>query len=533
MPISMRIYCCYCVRDRTRIPHRLKRITTTINTSKGVREETPMFCSGFCARKRKERKKNSNLFEPSEITSLASCNESSAASEPTQPPVLGDITVKNLFLRATYRMVSRLQCPLLEACWRQDWYTAHARLSKRPNEAFSMSITTGRTALHFATIPSVASCPIALMHLLVQTNPHATTVRDTFDGSTPLHFLVTNASTRDDPVLVELFVATARRLATSRSNVSCRLDYCRDPPLYLAAQRNACPATLHALIFCSASTRNRDPLAQQQQQRDWISPWTGGERFQQWQQPQQLGHALVKCPTTSHRPQSPLRELWSDPVSSFDFLRVLDQENDIDDSILSRLRELTVIALDNYPSFHLLLRQGAKRHERRHVAEEKEEEYYHDALVSFWLQSLVLLQCKCPSATLVHHCSCLASPIPNLLLASCRLFPNQLAEKDENDCLPLHRALHRCSTTVCRDLCCRDENDDCLKCVQVLVQCHPDSVTAVDPYTGMYPTFAMACRSNGAECVYLLLRLAPQVIQLQQQYLDKCGHVRFGSKTST
>lgn len=109
----------------------------------------------------------------------------------------------------SYRMVaSRSSCPLLEACWNQDWSSVVRRLSSHPHEAFRQTRPNRRTALHLCTMPG-ANCPVFVLERLLQVNPHAILVRDAHQhGGTPLHF-VCGSNHRNDPAIIQRFVDAA------------------------------------------------------------------------------------------------------------------------------------------------------------------------------------------------------------------------------------------------------------------------------------------------------------------------------------
>jgi chorismate mutase len=340
--------------------------------------------------------------------------------------------------------VTRSQCPLLEACWDQDWDAALLQLSLHPEQAFFQNENSRRTALHLATIPSVVASPVLLENLL-ETNSHAVVVQDRHKyGGTPLHFACGNASIRQNPALIRRLVQAAQTHQYTSTPVRI---HCWSP-LYLAARRAAPATTLHILV---------------QSGLEWVAPWTGGETY----------HESIACNAND----SPLEALWKIVAERFHEMKT---------EMVERMREVaqrTIIDTEALVSLQINITTTPE--------------------LEAWMQCLVLL--NSPVHHLVHRVSNLYHPIPSLLELVCHVFPEQaLQPSSTNNRLPLHDGLRH------------DKGGRQEACIRILVTSQSACLLKTDDETSLYPAFLAAALDSSCSLVYEMVRLCPQVVQMQR-----------------
>ncbi len=371
----------------------------------------------------------------------------------------------------TYKVVIRSQSPLLQACWNQDWIAAMQRLERKAQEAFHINQSSGRTALHLATIPGVASPSLELIVKLIEINPHAVLVPDRYEnGSTPIHFICGNKAIRENPALIRFFIETALK-EYARIKDSVRMHSWS--PLYWASTRSAPAETLDILI----QTKPFIP---------WIAPWTGAETIEE-------SHS-IHC----DRSDSPLVALWSKTG------RDIPDLNGIDDRVVFEMREIVQSILGR-PLDGMTLICSTNR----------------SSLLEAWVRIVTLF--RNPSLdikphTLLRRVSTLYVPLPDLVSLMCRLFPEQLLQvaSVSMSCpeIPLHAVL--------RHQWFGEGNADSIpEIIRILVTAQPESLMCIHGSTRLYTVFLAASDNNmiSLEIIFNMMRLSPHALQLQRNVL--------------
>ena len=158
-----------------------------------------------------------------------------------------------------YKTKNRSECPLLSACWDQDWDEVRRRCRTHPREAFCKTPDSGRTALHLACMPGARALE-DVIETLIDCNPHAILMHDRHKRSgTPLHFLCGSIH-RDNPKLMAKAMQAALEMTEQYPSDVPLSQYWS--PFYMACSKSAPPDTL-ATVLQSADT--------------WIAPYTGCE----------------------------------------------------------------------------------------------------------------------------------------------------------------------------------------------------------------------------------------------------------------
>lgn len=391
-----------------------------------------------------------------------------------------DIFVENQKGNPRYEFVVRSQCPLLQACWDQDWDAAIRRLERKPGEAFYRSQHSGRTALHLATIPSVGSPSIELIRKLIEINPHAVLVSDHLhplsvadynkNGNSPIHFICGNKTIRENPSLVRFFIETALKdREKTHAFVSSSVGVNSWSPLYLASSRSAPAETL-------------DILVQSKKFVPWIAPWTGTETIEESQ--------LILCDRT----YSPLLALWEktrQDIPGFPFLNddLVCEMREIAQSMLGRDVDEISVKLICFPtrSSHL------------------------DA----WVRIFTLFRNPCvdyTSHTLLHRVSTLQLPIPELVNLVCRLFPAQMLQEVSVSAtcpeIPLHSVLRHSQSGKAAD--------SIQEIIQILMTAQPESLIRIHESTSLYTVFLAASCNTSLDILFDMTRLSPHALQLQR-----------------
>jgi hypothetical protein len=377
-----------------------------------------------------------------------------------------DIFIDNLNEIPRYRRVIRSQCPLLQACWDQDWDAAIRRLDTAPWEAFYKSRNSGRTPLHLATMPGVASPSTKLLLKLIEINPHAVLVSDSdINGFSPIHFLCSNKSTRESTFLIRIFVETAlREQARTQASVSINSG----SPLYIASIRGA-PADI------------LDILVQTKRSVSWIAPWTGTETIEE---AQDVGY---------HGKDSPLVALWSTCQSRPDFVSM-------DDDLMAEMREIVECVLDRELESSALSRFWSEN---------------RSPVLDSWGRIVTLLRNPCHVATtptLLRRVSTLYAPLPDLVRIVCRLFPDQPMKEVSisSSCpeIPLHAVL--------RNVWSGTAAESIQDVIRTLTTAQSESLTRIHASTNLYAVFLAASSNITLDLLFEMMRLAPNALQLQR-----------------
>lgn len=378
-----------------------------------------------------------------------------------------DIFTENQNGIPRYKSVVRSQCPLLQACWDQDWDAALRRLKAAPWETFYKTQNSGRSALHLSTIPSVASPSIELLNKLIEINPHAVLVLDSHTkGCTPIHFICGNIATRENTSLVRFFVETALK---EHEKALDSVYVHSGSPLYLASKRGAPAETLDVLV----QTKRVVP---------WIAPWTGTETIEESQ--------LIHCDGND----SPLVALWSKTCQD------IPEFPSVNDTLLLEMKEIvhTVLGcdVDSKPKWSVCSSNRS-------------------SVLEAWERIVTLFGNPClvaTSSTMLHRVSNLYSPVPDLVSLVCRLFPEQVLEEVSvsSSCpeIPLHAVLRHTWSGIAADSI-RD-------IIRTLVTAQPESLMRVNGSTSLYTVFLAASRNSSYDILFDMLRLSPHALQLQR-----------------
>jgi hypothetical protein len=378
-----------------------------------------------------------------------------------------DIFIDNLDEVPRYKRVIRSQCPLLQACWDQDWDAAIHRLDAAPWEAFYKSRNSGRTPLHLATIPGVASPSTELLLKLIEINPHAVLVTDSdTNGCTPIHFLCGNKSTRENSSLVRIFVETALR---EQAKTHYSVGVHSGSPLYVASKRGAPADTLDILIQTKSSV-------------PWMAPWTGTETIEEAQH--------LRCDGND----SPLVALWSSGTC-----QNIPELFSLNDDLTSEMREIVDCVLDRELESSALSTWNENR----------------APVLESWVRIVTLFRNPCHVATtptLLRRVSTLYSPLPDLVQVVCRLFPEQILEEVSvsSSCpeIPLHAVL--------RNVWSGAAAESIHDVIRTLMTAQSESLTRIHASTGLYTVFLAASRNTSLDMLFKMMRLAPNALQLQR-----------------
>ena len=443
-----------------------------------------------------------------------------------------------------YKSVPRAACRMLTFAWERRWDELVARCHSKPEEAFTKTEHSGRTALHLATFNE--GCPSHIATALLRANRHAILVED-YHCYTPLHNL---GFFEGGDKVMSLFCDTAIMVEQELQGRGTLPTPSRTSPLYLAAKRDAPTETLRILL----QTRTRSCSLTS---NHWMAPITGGEPY--WD-PQQT---LDKC-------SSPLEILLRGRASCLDGICNDTQQ------------QMAAMALE------FLGGRGSDSHSDMGDKDETDNEQtsipgnQHDqsALV-MWEKCLLFLAENVRTTTtttsisnnshdceddtpqlqlqivpsLLHTVASLKVPVPVLLQVAVQLFPEQVIQCDDTGRCPLYHILkanHPYATQqLLRILLLRPQqpqskraNDEdngndtppltilshplpqiqeCLALaleiglawkdgLEDIVMADSDVLRVQDPATRLVPAFLAAHEKTPLDTIFLLLLAEPQVV---------------------
>lgn len=385
-----------------------------------------------------------------------------------------------------YHLVARSQCPLLEACWNQDWEHARQRLRQHPEEAFYQNVTTRRTALHLAMIPSSTVCPFLVRELL-RVNPHAVIVSDRHRfGGTPLHFACGNVSVRSNPSLMRCLIQAVIQQSHHPPYRQPRIHSWS--PLFLAARRGAPAVVIEQLVQASSRCL-------------WVAPWTGGETY----------HQQIFCCLAN---DSPLEGLWNHVRHHFiiDYnanegntcIATMKQSSSSFELASERVHDQSICGWGIVPTEDEMNMLQQLSDIPVGILVQAMDQHPKDAeFIIAWIQLLVLL--RAPSHQIYKVVSCLYHPIPSLLAFVVRLVPQQALQRNETAAtkitrIPLHDALRH--NTGGRQLAC----------IRIIVNSDPQVLTIMDDETGLYPVLLAATLDYDETLLFEMIRLFPPAV---------------------
>jgi hypothetical protein len=357
-----------------------------------------------------------------------------------------------------------------------------------PEEAFSKTEHSGRTALHLATFNE--GCPMEVAVAMLRANRHAILVEDR-NFYTPLHNL---GLFHGGDELMSLFCDTAIMVEQELQGRGKLPTPSRTSPLYLAAKRDAPISTLRLLM----QTRARS---------QWIAPFTGGEAY--WEQL-----------TGIDKFSSPLEILMRGKSACF---VGLSTETKAQMAAMSRnLGSDDIVPL---PALD-----------------------YHDqnALI-MWEKCLLLMKesvrtTKADAASnatpsLVHTVSSLKVPMPLLLQLAAELFPEQALQRDDTGKYPLTHVLesnHPYATKQLISILLHNSGNklsqppllymqECLRLafetglawqggMQDIVMANSEVLCVPDAQSQLVPAFLAASQNVALDTIFLLLHAEPQVV---------------------
>jgi hypothetical protein len=412
----------------------------------------------------------------------------------------------------TYRKVSRDRCSLLRMAWEKKWMDLECRCLTHPEETFSVTSNSHRTALHLATFN--VPCPLEVAQALLTTNRHMIVVQD-LDWYTPLHN-VCFFQQGDD--LVALFCDTASMVQQELMGRGDLPIPSGTSPLFLAAKRAAPLGTLQVLL----ETRRRV---------SWIAPSTGGEPY---------GDT-----TTLDQYSSPLEILLRDRTTSL----FSNLETEPNKPLRKLLRSTAVSQLVRFHNVDITrTNYNSGDDDDSDESTESISETTDFEAVCLWQKCILLLAEHCPllvqvddddddtlSFGFLHAVACCKVPVPALLQATLYIFPKQAMLRDRQGMLPLHHILaanHPYATKTLLDILLQ-HSPACsnitlpngqTSLVQALYQ-HlsldilnklleaGEHVALEIPYDGLYPFAIAASQDYELDVIYSFLSTSPQVLQ--------------------
>lgn len=468
-----------------------------------------------------------------------------------------------------YCNVNRTECPLLQACWDQEWdrvrqiletdvaaasSSSYMRTVTQPQRhnrnrrsfphhhhqqqrhVFCRTLQGDRTALHLSTMPG-AGAPVTVLEALLRANPHALLVSDAHKhGGTPMHFLCGSLH-RNNPSIVRLFVETAIQVEhkyfgnhkhnnnqkknddskeeeeeqqqNSDNTVLLSRQRCLHDdfwsPLLVACRKASPPETLQILV-------------DSRQHTSWIAPWTGSET-------QTIGSVHPCCRIKSETAtnvmyHSPLLILWQNTFEQF-------PDERLSAATLQQMRQVTSFMLqhddDKSSSWAGASSSSSPTKHLPDVSMYSTDRGGVHPAVEAWVKIMVLLRPNVRrNGCMTHTVASLYYPIPPLLQLVCQLFPQELLhnmkpsqsimggneDKNAYPLIPLHAALRYQGRW----------RFEWAKSIAVLQAVCPESLTVVDMETGLYPALLAAGQDAMLETIFAMIKACPQVLQFQRQY---------------
>lgn len=416
-----------------------------------------------------------------------------------------------------YQISDRDACPLLQACWDQDWTLVSKRCRSHRNEAFVQSATTFRTALHFATMPGV-KCPLTTLWDLVETNPHAVIVSDHHSyGGTPCHFACGSAFLRNDIASIKLLVDTALRvqdeLATNTTDESASaaafVRVSHWSPLFLAAKWAAPAQTLDILVQAAC-----------RRQALWIAPWTGGESRLQ------ILNSSSSSEIRRHARDggSPLESLWCKVAYRFEDDDAKLLKNNL--PLLQNVTEMLLKDVNHFPNLSCipssssssLPAAGKNANGSMHDQDDDADDVL--LVMDDWVKLVILLRHHVTS-TLLNAVACLNRPIPGLVRLVCRLFPDYLLQTASVPVPRQQQQHHQQQQSTMTTMNNEHKKEDDPGVAESLQSSSSEDEEQrkeeQEEVLLLYPALLAACQDAPIDIIFHLLVSAPLVLELQRQ----------------
>jgi hypothetical protein len=385
-----------------------------------------------------------------------------------------------------YNYVPRAACRMLLLAWERRWDECVRRCNIMPEEAFSKTEHSGRTALHLATFNE--GCPMEVAVAMLKANRHAIMVEDR-NFYTPLHNL---GLFHGGDELMSLFCDTAIMVEQELQGRGKLPTPSRTSPLYLAAKRDAPVSTLRLLM----QTRARS---------QWIAPFTGGEAY--WDPQQEL-------------------DKFSSPLE-----------------ILLRGRSACFVGL-SAETKHQMAAMARNLGSNNTIQLPARDHHDHNALI-MWEKCLLLMKESVrttkadagfnPTPSLLHTVSSLKVPIPILVQIAMELFPEQTLQIDDTGKYPLIHVLesnHPYATKQLISILLSGDKtsqpplpymQECLRLaletgltweggMRDIVMANSEILRVPDAQSLLVPVFLAAALDVALDTIFLLFHAEPQVV---------------------